>query len=521
MTLKEKALNYHQNPRPGKLATKITKPLKCREDFGLAYTPGVAEPCKEIHADNETAFLYTNKGNSVAVISNGTAVLGLGDIGAIAGKPVMEGKSLLFKYLGGIDSVDIEVNEKDPEKLAEFVRQISCTFGGINLEDVSAPSCFKVSEAVTSSLGIPYLHDDQHGTAIVVISAILSGLKLIGKNLDSVKIVFSGAGAAAIACAKIIKYMGAKTENIYMFDSVGLIHNGRTLDQYKSEFSQVSDCTLPEALVDADIFVGLSKGGIINKDHIAKMAPNPIILAMANPVPEILPTQVKEARPDAIVGSGRSDYENQVNNVLCFPFLFRGALDTQAKEITMNMKTACASAIMETAQKHPNFDRAHIIPDAFDPTLIYNASLAVAKAAIADKVAQKALPDDYFKYLDSMLYGYSFDKNEVEIPQISDEIGKNLVRILEIHQVTKKSTKILKALDSAEMAEKIKNLESGIFVFDDVKIGYNCGDCEVNCTNLAKIETLISTKNFIGIISGNDLFFNKEMRVWFAHELCK
>lgn len=519
-TLKEKALNYHKNPRPGKLEIKITKQLKSREDLGLAYTPGVAEPCKAIHENINDAFLYTNKGNMVAIISNGTAVLGLGDIGALAGKPVMEGKALLLKYLSGVDSIDIEVDQKDPEKLTECIKQIACTFGGINLEDVSAPSCFTISEALTSSLGIPYLHDDQHGTAIVVVSAVISALKLVGKKIEDVKIVFNGAGAAAIACANIVTYMGAKVSNIYMFDSTSLLHSGRSLDKYKSKYAQTSDASLHDCLKGADIFIGLSKGDVLTKEDVANMAENPLVLAMANPVPEILPTVVKEARADAIVGSGRSDFENQVNNVLCFPFLFRGALDVQAKEITMNMKIACANAIMETAQKHPDFDRSHIVPDAFDPTLLYNASLAVANAATADNVAQKELPENYFQYLDTMVYGYSFNKDDVAMPNCSDEDGKKLIRILETHNVTKKSNKTLKVLSKDEMIKAIKNLTSGIFVFDDIKINYNTNANGLKCDDLNQILEYIETKQFIGVINGDELLFNKETRIWYAHVLC-
>jgi malate dehydrogenase (oxaloacetate-decarboxylating)(NADP+) len=402
--LKQKALRYHQFPRPGKLAIRLTKPMN-KETLVLAYTPYVAAPCEEIQRNPAMAYEYTSKPNLVAVITNGTAVLGLGDIGALAGKPVMEGKAALFKYLAGIDAIDIEINEKDPKMLACHIKAISDTFGGINLEDVKAPECFEVSEKLQNELQIPFFHDDQYGTAVVVVAALKNALEIVQKHLSNVKIVLNGAGAAAIACADLCVEIGVKIDNIYMFDSQGLITHDRNVNDYKKKYAQKKNYTLREALDGADVFVGLSKANILQPNDIQNMAENPIIFAMANPIPEIMPDIARQARPDAIVGSGRSDFPNQINNVLCFPFLFRGALDVRATKITRNMLMACCNAISNIAKQNAKFGKDFIVPSAFDPTLVYLVSEAVAKAAIADGVATIDLPENYYDYLDSFLYG--------------------------------------------------------------------------------------------------------------------
>ncbi len=517
-------LNFHQYPQPGKIGTKITKKIRNRADLGLAYTPGVAVPCMEINANIENAFLYTNKGNTVAIISNGTAVLGLGDIGALAGKPVMEGKSLLLKYLAGVDSFDVEIDEKDPSKMIEHIKAISCTFGGINLEDVSAPSCFEIDEALTDTLGIPFCHDDQHGTAVVTVAAVTSGLKLINKKIEDVKIVFSGAGAASMACANLLNYSGAKIENIYMCDSKGLINTSRNekFDKYKAKYAvgKTENLSLAQSLEGADVFIGLSKANLVSKEHVMTMAKDPIILGMANPTPEILPTDARDARPDAIVGSGRSDFMNQVNNVLCFPFLFRGALDVQATSISMNMKIACVDAIIECAQNHPDFSKDRIMPNAFDPTLLYKAPKAIAEAAIKDGINKKDLPENYNQYLDQLVYDSSFHASEVGIPEIGNEDAHDLVRIFKEHKVTNTIDKKLFVLGFDEIIKRIPAIESGIIVFDDFKVSFNCDATAAKCNNIAQLLEENKDKNLIGIIASNELLFSNENRIWYASKLC-
>ncbi|MEW5896886.1 MAG: malic enzyme-like NAD(P)-binding protein [Nanoarchaeota archaeon] len=401
---KEKVFQYHEHPQPGKLAVVPTKPCQKAEDLSLAYTPGVAIPCEEIKANPSLAYEYTSKGNLVAVISNGTAVLGLGDIGPLAGKPVMEGKSLLFKRFAGIDAIDIDVAENDPQKLVEIVASLEPTFGGINLEDIKAPQCFRVEEELISRLKIPVFHDDQQGTAVVLSAALLNALELIGKKIDEVKVVFSGAGAAAVASAKMLLELGLSRKNLFLVDSKGLINLKRKegLNEYKLQFAQDSELnTLQEVLRGADVFIGVSAGNLLSKEMVQAMNTKPIIFALSNPTPEISYDDAKEAVPEAVVATGRSDYPNQVNNVLCFPFLFRGALDVRAKVINKEMKLAAIKTLASLAKKKVpksvvkaygrefSFGAEYILPKPFDPRLLPEVAAAVAKAAMDSGVAGK------------------------------------------------------------------------------------------------------------------------------------
>ena len=394
----EAALKYHIG---GKIGTNVKTPCATAEDLALAYTPGVAEPCKVIEGDHEAAFKYTNKANLVAVITNGTAVLGLGDIGAIAGKPVMEGKAVLFKKFGGVDAFDIEIDEKDPKKIIEICKAIAPTFGGINLEDIKAPECFEIERELQKAVDIPVMHDDQHGTAMITGAGLINAALISGKKIEDMKIVVSGSGAAGIACAKMYRNLGAK--HIIMLDSKGVIHKGRTdLTEQKKEFAlDTTDRTLEDAMKGADMFLGLSKPGVLTKEMVKTMAPHPIIFALANPVPEIYPSEVEEVRNDAIVGTGRSDFANQINNVLGFPYIFRGALDVRAKKITENMKIAAARAMADLAREEVpaeirkmlgkdnlKFGKDYVIPNPFDPRVFAVISTAVAKAAVDDGVAR-------------------------------------------------------------------------------------------------------------------------------------
>lgn len=406
---KEAALEYHQSGKPGKIEVKPTKPYSTQTDLSLAYSPGVAFPCLEIEQNPNDAYKYTAKGNLVAVISNGTAVLGLGDIGAMSGKPVMEGKGLLFKIYGGIDVFDIEVAEKDPEKFCEAVERIAPTFGGINLEDIKAPECFYIEERLKRTLDIPVMHDDQHGTAIISAAGLKNALEVNGKSIDKVKIVVNGAGAAAISCTKLYEALGAKRENILMLDSKGVITSDRdNLNEQKKYFAtdRRDVHTLEEAVKGADVFVGLSKGNVLTKDMIRSMADQPIVFALANPVPEISYEDAMDSRPDVLMGTGRSDYPNQINNVIGFPYIFRGALDVHATAINEEMKLAAVHAIADLAKQpvpdvvndvyHVNnltFGPSYFIPKPVDPRLITEVSAAVAKAAIESGVARKVITD--------------------------------------------------------------------------------------------------------------------------------
>lgn len=406
--LRRQALVYHAKPRPGKTEVVPTKSYRSQRDLALAYSPGVAIPCKEIEKQLDQVYKYTNKGNLVAVISNGTAVLGLGDIGPEASKPVMEGKALLFKIFADIDVFDIEINEKDPEKFIQTVKAIAPTFGGINLEDIKAPEAFEIENRLKEELDIPLMHDDQHGTAIISCAALLNALELSNKNIDSVKIVVSGAGAAAISCTRLYQSFGAKKENIIMLDSKGVIRQNRpNLSPQKAEFATHRTLdTLAEALEDADVFIGLSQPNILDQAMLLSMAKNPIVFAMANPTPEIDYDLACRTRKDIIMATGRSDHPNQVNNVLGFPFIFRGALDVRATKISEPMKKAAVEALAKLAKQSVpeqvniayeetklNFGKDYIIPKPFDPRLIVDVPIAVAKAAIASGVAQEPIDD--------------------------------------------------------------------------------------------------------------------------------
>jgi len=396
---KEEALDYHRVPSPGKVAIATTTRLESQRDLSLAYSPGVAYPCEEIQRNPELAYEYTSKRNLVAVISNGTAVLGLGDIGALASKPVMEGKAVLFKKFAAVDSFDIEVDEIDIDKFCDIVKAIAPTFGGINLEDIKAPECFEIEKRLVAELNIPVMHDDQHGTAIITTAALMNAAEMMGKKVEDMKVVVVGAGASAIACSTMYKELGVK--NLIMCDSKGVIHKGRTdINKYKKDFITSTDAvTMEDAFTDADMVLGLSRPGTFTAKHIALMSEEPIVFTLANPTPELFPEEVKAVRPKAIVGTGRSDFPNQVNNVLGFPFIFRGALDVQARKINMPMKMAAAKAIANLA-KEPltkdlralfgdlTYGREYIIPTPFDKRLMVEVSAAVANGAVETGVAR-------------------------------------------------------------------------------------------------------------------------------------
>ena len=415
--LKNAALEYHEKPTPGKISVTPTKQLVNQRDLALAYTPGVAAACEAIHTDPSAAFRYTARGNLVGVVTNGTAVLGLGAIGPLAAKPVMEGKAVLFKKFAGIDVFDIEVNELDPDKLIEIIAALEPTIGGINLEDIKAPECFYIERKLRERMKIPVFHDDQHGTAIIVGAAVLNGLSVVGKDIKQVKLVTSGAGAAALACLQLLIELGLPRENIWVTDIEGVVYQGRKklMDEDKSRFAQTTPMrTLAEVIEGADVFVGLSAGGVLKPEMVKKMAARPLILALANPTPEIMPEQVKAVRDDAIIATGRSDYVNQVNNVLCFPFIFRGALDVGATTITTAMETAAVRALAGLAREEQSdivasaygvadvsFGPEYLIPKPFDPRLITRIAPAVAQAAMASGVATRPI-DDIQAYRDQL-----------------------------------------------------------------------------------------------------------------------
>lgn len=405
--LYERALDYHAHPRAGKIEIAPTKPLANQNDLALAYSPGVAAPCEAIAQDPATASLYTDRANLVAVVTNGSAVLGLGNIGPLAAKPVMEGKAVLFKKFAGIDVFDIEVDESDPDKLVDIIASLEPTFGGINLEDIKAPECFFVEQKLKSRINIPVFHDDQHGTAIIAAAAILNGLSLVNKSIDEVRLVASGAGAASIACLRLLDSLGLKRDNILVTDRAGVIYEGRLeqMDEHKAFFArQTEHRTLADAINDADIFLGLSGPGVLTPEMVKTMASQPLILALANPTPEILPEDARAVRPDAIIATGRSDYPNQVNNVLCFPYLFRGALDVGATTINEDMKLACVHALAALTRQEASdvvmaayggkamtFGPEYLIPKPFDPRLITELAPAVAQAAMTSGVATRPL----------------------------------------------------------------------------------------------------------------------------------
>jgi malate dehydrogenase (oxaloacetate-decarboxylating)(NADP+) len=420
--LRKAALEYHEQDRPGKISVTPTKQLTNQRDLALAYTPGVAAACEEIVADPVNAFRYTSRGNLVGVITNGTAVLGLGNIGALASKPVMEGKAVLFKKFAGLDVFDIEINESDPDKLVEIIAGLEPTFGGINLEDIKAPECFVVERKLRERMKIPVFHDDQHGTAITVCAAFINGLKVVGKEIANVKVVASGAGAAALACLDLMVDLGLPLENIWVSDIEGVVYEGRTtlMDPDKARFARKTDKRkLGEVIEGADVFLGLSAGNVLKPEMVAAMGPRPLILALANPTPEVLPEVVKGVRDDAVMATGRSDYPNQVNNVLCFPYIFRGAMDVGATTITRGMEKAAVYAIAKLAQEEQSevvaaaygtfdlcFGPEYFIPKPFDPRLIVRIAPAVAKAAMEEGVATRPLADmdSYVEQLQQFVY---------------------------------------------------------------------------------------------------------------------
>lgn len=407
--LKQAALNYHRLPRPGKLAIEAIKPMTTQRDLALAYSPGVAAACAEIVADPDTAADYTSRANMVGVVTNGTAVLGLGDIGPLASKPVMEGKAVLFKKFADIDVFDLELDERDPDRFIQAVAAMEPTFGGINLEDIKAPDCFYIERALRERMRIPVFHDDQHGTAIIVAAAILNGLRVVGKTLSEVRLVTSGAGAAALACVNLLVNMGLRKENLVLTDIAGVVYRGRReeMDDFKSEFAvDTAARTLGDVIADADVFLGLSAPAVLKPEMVAKMADKPLIMALANPVPEIMPDEIKAVRDDAVIATGRTDYPNQVNNVIVFPFIFRGALDVGATAINEEMKIAAVRAIADLAMQESSeivakayggdeiaFGPDYIIPKPFDPRLIIEIAPAVAEAAMASGVARRKIAD--------------------------------------------------------------------------------------------------------------------------------
>jgi len=444
--LRAAALEYHELPVPGKISVNATKQLTNQRDLALAYSPGVAAPCEEIVKDPANAFKYTARGNLVGVITNGTAVLGLGNIGPLAAKPVMEGKGVLFKKFAGIDVFDIEINESDPDKLCDIIAALEPTFGGINLEDIKAPECFYIERKLRDRMKIPVFHDDQHGTAIIVGAAILNGLKVVNKDLKKCKLVVSGAGAAALACLELIVDLGFPIENIFVTDLAGVVYKGRTelMDPDKERFAQETSArTLAEIIPGTDVFLGLSAAGVLKKEMVGQMAERPLVMALANPVPEILPEEVREVRSDAIIATGRSDYPNQVNNVLCFPYIFRGALDCGATTITREMEIAVVHAIAELAQAEQSdivatvygftslsFGPEYLIPKPFDPRLMMKIAPAVAKAAFASGVATRPIVDleAYTEKLQQFVYhSGSFMKPAFQIAKNAPAEKKRIV----------------------------------------------------------------------------------------------
>ena len=518
---REQALEYHASGRPGKIEVVPTKEAKTQRDLSLAYSPGVAEPCKEIHENIEEVYKYTAKGNLVAVITNGTAVLGLGDIGPEASKPVMEGKGVLFKIFADIDVFDIEINEKDPEKFVQIVKALEPTFGGINLEDIKAPECFYIEQQLKEQMKIPVMHDDQHGTAIISGAALLNALELQKKKIDRVRFVVNGAGAAAMACVQLYVALGARYENFIMFDKDGVLHEGRTdLDATRKKFAvKKSDSTLAKAMRDADIFLGLSIGGVVTQDMIKSMAKNPIVFAMANPDPEISYEDATAVRKDIIMATGRTDYPNQVNNVLGFPYIFRGALDVRATKINEAMKLAAVKALAELAktavpdivnlaynQSSMSFGPEYIIPKPLDPRLLATVAPAVAKAAVESGVAQKPIQnwDAYTLQLNKRL-----------------GLDNQLIRV-----IGNKARRDPKRLVFAE-ADNQKVLKAASIIYDDgiaypillgdpVKINAIAAEHNIDLTDIPIIDSrsdeMEAKREFYG-----ELFFKKRQRKGFNH----
>ena len=506
---REEALNFHLEPTPGKWEVQATVPMTTQRDLSLAYSPGVAVPCEEIAQNPELAYDYTNKGNLVAVISNGTAVLGLGNLGALGGKPVMEGKSVLFKRFADVNSIDIELDTEDPDEFCKAVKLMGPTFGGINLEDIKAPECFIIEQRLKEEMDIPVFHDDQHGTAVICAAGLLNALHISGKKIEDVKIVLNGAGAAGIACIELLKSMGARHDNCIVCDTKGVIYQGRTegMNQWKSAHAITTELrTLEDAMKGADVFLGVSVKGAVTQAMVEAMAPNPVIFAMANPDPEITPEEAHEVRPDAIVATGRSDYPNQVNNVLGFPYLFRGALDIHARAINDEMKIACAHALAQLARedvpdevavaygKTLKFGRDYIIPTPFDPRLIYRIPPAVAKAGMDTGAARRPIIDmDAYELnlktrldpTDSILQGLSARARAAQARMIFAE-GDD--------------PRVLRAAVSYQRSGYGKSLVVGRV--DDVKAKLEAaglGDAvnEIEVVNAANTEHLDSYKDFL------------------------
>jgi malate dehydrogenase (oxaloacetate-decarboxylating)(NADP+) len=518
---KEQALEYHSSGRPGKIEVIPTKEAKTQRDLSLAYSPGVAEPCKEIHNNVEEVYKYTAKGNLVAVISNGTAVLGLGDIGPEASKPVMEGKGVLFKIFADIDVFDIEINEKDPEKFVQIVKALEPTFGGINLEDIKAPECFYIEQQLKQQMNIPVMHDDQHGTAIISGAALLNALELQKKRIEKVRFVVNGAGAAAMACTQLYVALGARYENFILFDKDGVLHEGRTdLDAIRRKFAvKRSDITLDKAMKDADVFLGLSVGNVVTQEMVKSMAKNPIVFAMANPDPEISYEDAIAVRKDIIMATGRTDYPNQVNNVLGFPYIFRGALDVRAKQINEAMKLAAVKALAELAktpvpdivnmaynQTNMSFGPEYIIPKPLDPRLLSTVAPAVAKAAVESGVAQKKI--------------HNWDAYVLELNKRLG-LDNQLIRV-----IGNKARRDPKRLVFAE-ADNQKILKAASIIYDEgvaypillgdpVKINRIAEEHNIDITDLPIIDPrsdeMESKREFYG-----ELFFKKRQRKGFNH----
>jgi malate dehydrogenase (oxaloacetate-decarboxylating)(NADP+) len=518
---KEQALEYHSSGRPGKIEVIPTKEAKTQRDLSLAYSPGVAEPCKEIHNNVEEVYKYTAKGNLVAVISNGTAVLGLGDIGPEASKPVMEGKGVLFKIFADIDVFDIEINEKDPEKFVQIVKALEPTFGGINLEDIKAPECFYIEQQLKQQMNIPVMHDDQHGTAIISGAALLNALELQKKRIEKVRFVVNGAGAAAMACTQLYVALGARYENFILFDKDGVLHEGRTdLDATRRKFAvKRSDMTLDKAMKDADVFLGLSVGNVVTQEMVKSMAKNPIVFAMANPDPEISYEDAIAVRKDIIMATGRTDYPNQVNNVLGFPYIFRGALDVRAKQINEAMKLAAVKALAELAktpvpdivnmaynQTNMSFGPEYIIPKPLDPRLLSTVAPAVAKAAVESGVAQKKI--------------HNWDAYVLELNKRLG-LDNQLIRV-----IGNKARRDPKRLVFAE-ADNQKILKAASIIYDEgvaypillgdpVKINRIAEEHNIDITDLPIIDPrsdeMESKREFYG-----ELFFKKRQRKGFNH----
>lgn len=518
---KEQALEYHSSGRPGKIEVIPTKEAKTQRDLSLAYSPGVAEPCKEIHNNVEEVYKYTAKGNLVAVISNGTAVLGLGDIGPEASKPVMEGKGVLFKIFADIDVFDIEINEKDPEKFVQIVKALEPTFGGINLEDIKAPECFYIEQQLKQQMNIPVMHDDQHGTAIISGAALLNALELQKKRIEKVRFVVNGAGAAAMACTQLYVALGARYENFILFDKDGVLHEGRTdLDATRRKFAvKRSDITLDKAMKDADVFLGLSVGNVVTQEMVKSMAKNPIVFAMANPDPEISYEDAIAVRKDIIMATGRTDYPNQVNNVLGFPYIFRGALDVRAKQINEAMKLAAVKALAELAktpvpdivnmaynQTNMSFGPEYIIPKPLDPRLLATVAPAVAKAAVESGVAQKKIQnwDAYVLELNKRL---GLDNQLIRV--IGNKARRDPKRLVFAEADNQKILKAASIIYDEGVAYPI-------LLGDPVKINRIAEEHNIDITDLPIIDPrsdeMESKREFYG-----ELFFKKRQRKGFNH----